>query len=108
MGRIFSTPVFWLGCVVAPALAMAVDISKAYWLLAFFPDKRDLILEDEEEQQRCSGSPFGHQTPARGTDTSTRNSRVTSTFTSQGSLRPDKTPSSFVFDHPEGVPRCVA
>eukprot|EP00928_Gymnodinium_smaydae_P062190 TRINITY_DN4610_c0_g1_i1.p1 TRINITY_DN4610_c0_g1~~TRINITY_DN4610_c0_g1_i1.p1 ORF type:complete len:1745 (+),score=408.37 TRINITY_DN4610_c0_g1_i1:493-5235(+) len=40
-----SAPLFWIGALAVPALAIMVDIFKAYLVLEFFPDRSHLILE---------------------------------------------------------------
>jgi len=43
--RIMSLPLFWALAGAVPALAMVIDTFKAYLVLEFRPDKRDLVLE---------------------------------------------------------------
>ncbi|CAK9018579.1 unnamed protein product [Durusdinium trenchii] len=43
--HVMQKPIFWTGGFVVPLLAMMIDIFKAYLMLEFFPDTRDLILE---------------------------------------------------------------
>ncbi|CAE7514855.1 unnamed protein product, partial [Symbiodinium pilosum] len=43
--HVVRNPVFWMGSLAVPLLAVMIDMFKAYLVLEFFPDKRDLILE---------------------------------------------------------------
>lgn len=50
--HMWSTPVFWIGCIVAPLLATSIDVWKFYLVLEFKPDERDVILEAAKQRQR--------------------------------------------------------
>jgi len=92
--QVCKEPLFWVGAFSIPALAMALDIFKAYFVLEFLPDRRDLALERAKAAKVVSG-----QTPRRpqlleglrGTGSSLTSGRTTGT----GSF------SSFHFDYPE-------
>jgi len=43
--HVMQKPLFWMGTLAVPLLAMMIDMFKAYLMLEFFPDNRDLILE---------------------------------------------------------------
>jgi len=122
--HMFRTPVFWIGCLVAPALAMAMDICKAYLLLEFFPDKRDIILKGQALKGHSSSvRPAGHHQSAETptpvevqhtrTEASCSSLRTPQTGGSSSAsvtgsrVLEGATPSAFVFDHPEGRPRPV-
>lgn len=43
--HVTQRPLFWMGTLAVPLLATMIDMFKAYLMLEFFPDTRDLILE---------------------------------------------------------------
>eukprot|EP00931_Biecheleriopsis_adriatica_P049981 TRINITY_DN28922_c0_g1_i1.p1 TRINITY_DN28922_c0_g1~~TRINITY_DN28922_c0_g1_i1.p1 ORF type:complete len:1537 (-),score=281.76 TRINITY_DN28922_c0_g1_i1:177-4787(-) len=45
MNQVLVTPLFWIGSLTVPLLAMMIDMFKAYLVLEFLPNRGDLILE---------------------------------------------------------------
>lgn len=108
-GRMMSSPQFWICAFTVPALAMVIDVFKAYLLTEFCPDRSQIIMERWKEdkcffeEERSNGeeaeAPADLDLPGPG-----RSSPLADAARSSPRPRFQRW-SSYDFAHPGGEPR---
>jgi len=117
-GVIATTPLFWVGALVVPLMAMMLDSFKAYLMLSFLPNRSDLILElaSEGKLRDCplpvdesfaTGEPDSNiVVTAAGLESQVSSSTPLAAPVPKETMSPRVAPS-FHFDHPETSPRAM-
>ncbi|CAJ1432175.1 unnamed protein product [Effrenium voratum] len=96
--HVFGQSTFWMGSVAVPTLAMIIDIFKAYLMLEFYPDARDLILERSVKGSLSSSSlRKGHSEIIRRDCSQTAMVERSKSWNMSSNVS-----SSFAFSYPEG------
>eukprot|EP00438_Fugacium_kawagutii_P035118 Skav218758 [mRNA] locus=scaffold1372:94796:116532:- [translate_table: standard] len=100
--HVMQKPLFWMGTLAVPLLAMMIDMFKAYLMLEFFPDTRDLILENSVKGElsgplrKVKSAASAIVPPSQGAS----QILVPRSFSWQHSA---SLTSSFAFSYPEGT-----
>ncbi|CAE7251714.1 putative phospholipid-transporting ATPase DRS2 [Symbiodinium microadriaticum] len=96
--HVVRNPVFWMGSFAVPLLAVMIDMFKAYLMLEFFPDQRDLILEQSLQGKLSDIFRDTKHDPQRRGSRSSSFDRSATWHTGEMSA----ISSSYAFSFPEG------
>lgn len=104
--QMVQEPLFWIGLLAVPALAIMVDSFKAFLILEFLPDRRGLALERVTAKDRRTPEAATSRCMDRDAPLPVCPEDVEMVLESVDVERgPSQHGSSFAFDHPGAGPR---